>query len=402
MKKIGFQTLFVNLLAVLMPVFVGCGGATKPTATLESIEDVSSIAQRGDGNFDVVCKSGVKEIATASQIQSSQVCQVHPAAPLNILSMQLRNDGRYDVICVDLSRIIASSEEVRASDVCHSSIASFVSIRKTSRDRYNDRYNVACLNGGGGSGEYTGQELKEKTFCDEAKLPKKPNLGGNALNYIQKSLHIGAGFPVVGRTFVRELFRSNIKGRLSANFMAISTGQNFYYEIVEDTGLMQIVRPGQSVTLSNLTLPVKIYRNGGNVPAESETDFLVKDIYVSSTNYIEAANSSQDTLYEEEIPVIASHHDNFSYEFFSNDADVLMTAKFTTIGNIARSCLKVGLLDTASYNPDTQSYTIVPLPVDGQAYTFNKKSYGYFNLQIENHCGTSGSTFKFEYYFSRP
>jgi hypothetical protein len=84
-----------------------------------ALGDASSLTQRSDGQFDVVCKSGVHEIASPAQIEANSVCNVViPSGPLNIQSMQLRADGSYDIICVSGAREVDTSDQIRTGAAC--------------------------------------------------------------------------------------------------------------------------------------------------------------------------------------------------------------------------------------------------------------------------------------------
>jgi hypothetical protein len=67
---------------------IACG-STSEEATGQSegaqITDVLTMTKRGDGNFDVVCQNGAREVATPQQILANQVCGAGtppPAAPI--------------------------------------------------------------------------------------------------------------------------------------------------------------------------------------------------------------------------------------------------------------------------------------------------------------------------------
>lgn len=68
----------VNLLALIF-----CAGAQAGVPS--TFDDVISIIRRADGLFDVVCRSGRREVATADQLQHNDVCNNNVPEPGNEL-----------------------------------------------------------------------------------------------------------------------------------------------------------------------------------------------------------------------------------------------------------------------------------------------------------------------------
>jgi hypothetical protein len=67
----------------------------------QTVSDAASMIQRADGKYDVVCKNGTREIATAEQIQKNDVC-VRPVVS-NIEAVFNRPQGDFFVLCKNYS-----------------------------------------------------------------------------------------------------------------------------------------------------------------------------------------------------------------------------------------------------------------------------------------------------------
>jgi hypothetical protein len=71
------RTFLVVLAASGLAFTAGCSApddAASESSSQDLVGDIASMTARGDGSFDVTCKDGVKEIATASSISEGKVC----------------------------------------------------------------------------------------------------------------------------------------------------------------------------------------------------------------------------------------------------------------------------------------------------------------------------------------
>jgi hypothetical protein len=62
----------------------GCGPSSQSASETQDVGDILSSQLREDGNYDVICKSGVHEVVTAEQIKAGEVCNPPPPPPVAI------------------------------------------------------------------------------------------------------------------------------------------------------------------------------------------------------------------------------------------------------------------------------------------------------------------------------
>lgn len=69
-------------------------GKTSDSSSTQDVEDVSTMIARGDGTFDVVCRDGSREVATADDIRLDRVCDGGSSTPGQLICVARDNDNR--------------------------------------------------------------------------------------------------------------------------------------------------------------------------------------------------------------------------------------------------------------------------------------------------------------------
>lgn len=84
-----------------------------------ALKDTVVMQLREDGNYDVVCANGNREVVTDLDLRLKNVCpNLKSSTPTEILSLQRRNDGNFDIVCRDFRKIVATEEEIFDQNVC--------------------------------------------------------------------------------------------------------------------------------------------------------------------------------------------------------------------------------------------------------------------------------------------
>lgn len=79
-RLLSFSGLSVSLVSVVAGCSAASAGDDATPSESPLISDASSFTQRSDGRFDVRCRDGRTEIASAAQIQNGEVCNVPPVS----------------------------------------------------------------------------------------------------------------------------------------------------------------------------------------------------------------------------------------------------------------------------------------------------------------------------------
>ncbi len=99
--------------------FVTLGTVWAAPSLPPTVDEIATFQQRDDGKYDVVCKSGEREVATDLDLQLNNVCpHKSTGKPSNILSVQKRDDGQFDVVCTDQSKKVATAQQIIDGSVC--------------------------------------------------------------------------------------------------------------------------------------------------------------------------------------------------------------------------------------------------------------------------------------------
>jgi len=88
-------------------------------ADIASIEDVQSMVLRSDGNYDVLCKNGTREIASPGQISKGNVCNARRPQPNeNVEAIFSRGNGSFYVLCRSGGWEISDMARINRGEVC--------------------------------------------------------------------------------------------------------------------------------------------------------------------------------------------------------------------------------------------------------------------------------------------
>jgi hypothetical protein len=84
-----------------------------------SASQISAMQVRIDGQYDVVCIDGTKELVTSEEISRNNVCPNSKAKVESGIQSMIRNDdGTYAVICKDASRATVTVDQVLNGSAC--------------------------------------------------------------------------------------------------------------------------------------------------------------------------------------------------------------------------------------------------------------------------------------------
>lgn len=104
---------FAAVVAVAILMVTSACGQNEAPSQIEDVEDIISMQARADGNFDVVCRDGRREVASAADIRANRVCRGGGDGQNGDLMCIARdNDGRDPWI---LGRMTSTGSIVRVS-----------------------------------------------------------------------------------------------------------------------------------------------------------------------------------------------------------------------------------------------------------------------------------------------
>jgi hypothetical protein len=89
MKIIIFQLVCFFLLS--------CSGHEPQNSKVQGASDIASTTLRPDGNYDVVCKNGGKEVRSAMEIRDGRVCDSTSNGPFMCVSHNGNGFGPWDI-----------------------------------------------------------------------------------------------------------------------------------------------------------------------------------------------------------------------------------------------------------------------------------------------------------------
>jgi hypothetical protein len=88
------MTIRLSYLITFLTLATACGGSQQKHSSTEAVTDIVSMQARSDGNFDVVCRDGRREIATPDDIRSDRVCESGTSPSGSLICVARDNDNR--------------------------------------------------------------------------------------------------------------------------------------------------------------------------------------------------------------------------------------------------------------------------------------------------------------------
>jgi hypothetical protein len=86
-----------------------------------SVTEIASMQSRLDGSYDVTCSDNTREVISAQDLYSNNVCPKKEITS-EISSMTKNSEGRFDVICKDQSKVTVAATDILSGNVCQSMI----------------------------------------------------------------------------------------------------------------------------------------------------------------------------------------------------------------------------------------------------------------------------------------